>query len=245
MRDDEAVETRRDNRRSKRGVTGRESFAWGKAHRKILDRLLQPACVNGDEKAFELWKRRVADGHGHRRCLGFEGREGGLEPAGQIFKRGEKFSTRLLERESVIEHGTLRRKGAGNFVDGLFEIRIVLREGEGGLVIAKRLAQRATSMMYFGDATNRCQVLGSGAEYPFELRLRRVELVNLEECPPERDARGKIPGMDGETGSAGVNRIFIQPGAAVLFGELRKRNRRRILLDPASKLFYAGIVRHG
>jgi hypothetical protein len=30
----------------------------------------------------------------------------------------------------------------------------------------------------------------------------------------------------------------------VLFGELRKRNRRRVLLDPTSKFFNPWIVRH-
>jgi len=30
----------------------------------------------------------------------------------------------------------------------------------------------------------------------------------------------------------------------MLFGELRKRNRRRVLLDPASKFFNPRIIRH-
>ena len=41
------------------------------------------------------------------------------------------------------------------------------------------------------------------------------------------------------------NRFFVVGGAPVLFGELRKSNRRRIPLDPASKFFNPRIFRHG
>ena len=38
--------------------------------------------------------------------------------------------------------------------------------------------------------------------------------------------------------------LFELPGPSILFGELRKRNRCRILLDPPSKFFNPEIVRH-
>jgi hypothetical protein len=47
-----------------------------------------------------------------------------------------------------------------------------------------------------------------------------------------------------ETGPADANRLVVLSGAPMLLGELRKRNRRRILLDPASKFFNPLVVRH-
>jgi hypothetical protein len=41
-----------------------------------------------------------------------------------------------------------------------------------------------------------------------------------------------------QTGPARFNGILETPGAPVFLGQRRKRNRRRIPLDPASKLLY-------
>ena len=41
-----------------------------------------------------------------------------------------------------------------------------------------------------------------------------------------------------------VDRLLVLPGAPVFFGELRKGNRRRILLDAASKVVDSRIVSH-
>src|SRR5437867_8353639 len=50
--------------------------------------------------------------------------------------------------------------------------------------------------------------------------------------------------MDGEAGAAGVDGFVKMSGAAALFGELRERNRRRVLLDPASKVFDSRVFGH-
>jgi hypothetical protein len=42
--------------------------------------------------------------------------------------------------------------------------------------------------------------------------------------------------MNAEAGPAGVNRFLILARSPALFRELRKSNRRRILLDPASQI---------
>ena len=47
-----------------------------------------------------------------------------------------------------------------------------------------------------------------------------------------------------ESCAAHINGSFEIPGTPVLFRELRKRNRRRILLDPASKVFNPGVLGH-
>jgi hypothetical protein len=48
-----------------------------------------------------------------------------------------------------------------------------------------------------------------------------------------------------QTGPADANGVFELAGPAMLLRELRKSNRRRIPLDPASKFFNPQVVRHG
>src|SRR5438874_8616465 len=50
--------------------------------------------------------------------------------------------------------------------------------------------------------------------------------------------------MDGEAGAAGLNGFGELAGAAILLGELRERDRRRVLVDPASKVLDSGVLRH-
>jgi hypothetical protein len=45
-----------------------------------------------------------------------------------------------------------------------------------------------------------------------------------------------------ETAASRVDSFLQLSRTTVLFGELRKRNRRRILLDPSSKAFNSRIV---
>ena len=45
-----------------------------------------------------------------------------------------------------------------------------------------------------------------------------------------------------EPGAADRDRFIVGAGAAALFGELRKSNRRRVRLDPASKFEQSWIV---
>jgi hypothetical protein len=45
--------------------------------------------------------------------------------------------------------------------------------------------------------------------------------------------------MDVESCAADVHGFLEHRRAAVLFGELRESNRRRVLLDPSSKIFEA------
>jgi hypothetical protein len=50
--------------------------------------------------------------------------------------------------------------------------------------------------------------------------------------------------MDQQAGATDVDRVLPATGAPVFFGKLRKRNRRRILVDPASKFFNPRVVGH-
>ena len=116
---------------------------------------------------------------------------------------------------------------------------------EGGSVEPERLAQRPAAMVDLCNSADRRQVFRRGFKNVFQLAERGVEVVHLEQRATERHASGKITGMDCEPGSAGFDRVFVAARPPVLFGELRKRNRRRVFYDPASEFFYAGIVGHG
>ena len=50
--------------------------------------------------------------------------------------------------------------------------------------------------------------------------------------------------MLGQPGARDANRLFELSGTPMFLGKLRKRNRRRILEDPASKIFNPLAVRH-
>jgi hypothetical protein len=50
--------------------------------------------------------------------------------------------------------------------------------------------------------------------------------------------------MDGQPCAADLDSLCKLPGAPVFLGELRKSNRRRVLLDPAPQVFDARIVGH-
>ena len=99
-------------------------------------------------------------------------------------------------------------------------------------------------MMDLRGAADRRKVLGRALEHNAQLLERVVGLVQLDERASERDASGEIAGMNGEAGAAHLDRFFVAAGAPAFFGELRKRNRRRILLDPASKIVNPLILGH-
>jgi hypothetical protein len=50
--------------------------------------------------------------------------------------------------------------------------------------------------------------------------------------------------MNRQAARTHVDRFLMLAGAAKFLRELRKRNRRRVLLDPASKIFDPWIVCH-
>ena len=98
--------------------------------------------------------------------------------------------------------------------DGLLEIGIVARERERGAVVRQRRGQIAAAVSDLGQAADRGQVLGRAGEHVLQLRLRVVELAELDERAAERHARGQIAGMKREAGAAGVDRFLVLPGAA-------------------------------
>ncbi len=78
----------------------------------------------------------------------------------QVLERRQKLGTGLLEREAVVDQRPCRGNRAGNFVDRLFEIGIVLGEGERALVKPERFAELTAAMVDLRDAANGRQILG-------------------------------------------------------------------------------------
>ena len=89
---------------------------------------------------------------------------------------------------------------------------------------------------------NGSQIVGRRFDHVLEFSRGFVEASHFDQRAPERHPRGQIGRMLVETGPGDFDGLFVLAGAAVLFGELRKRNRRRVLLDPASKFFNPRIV---
>src|SRR5439155_16382712 len=115
---------------------------------------------------------------------------------------------------------------------------------ERGFVLLERFRQLAAPVMDFREAADRGEILWRGAKHERQLLARRIVLVRFDEGASERDARGEVRRVPLQAGAAGVDGVLIAAGAPVLLGERRKRNRRRVRLDPASKFFNPWIVRH-
>jgi hypothetical protein len=100
----------------------------------------------------------------------------------------------------------------------------------------------ATTLFDIGQLANCAEVVGSGLEDVIELVDRFVIPPHFEQRTAKRDSSGEISRVLRETIPTDANGVLELARTPMLFGELRKRNRRRILLDPASKFFNARVV---
>jgi hypothetical protein len=98
--------------------------------------------------------------------------------------------------------------------------------------------------MDLGELANRDKVFRRGVEDTKKLGARFLQPIELEERPAQCDACRQVGGMLRKARLAHTNGFCEVPCPPVLLGKLRKSNRRRILLDPASKIFNPGVVGH-
>ncbi len=63
------------------------------------------------------------------------------------------------------------------------------RASQGGAVLFQRLRERSAAMENFGEAPDGREVLRRAREHEFELGLCLVQVIELDECASERDAR--------------------------------------------------------
>jgi hypothetical protein len=99
--------------------------------------------------------------------------------------------------------------------------------------------------MNFSDASDRAEMFRRRVEHGGQFREGVVKLAEIEKGAPERGAGGQVFGVKCQTGAADTDRLLCATGAAKLLGEGRKRERRRILVDPASQVIDPRAVRHG
>src|SRR5687768_10132770 len=150
--------------------------------------------------------------------------------------RRQELCGRLFERHPISDGRPLRCEGTRELTDGLLEVRIVSRQPERGLIEPQRLIKLSETVMNFREAANCRQVFRGASENYCELGACTLEVVDFDEGTPERHAGGQITGMNRKPGAARCDRLLIIARSPIFLGKLRKRNRRRILLDPASKL---------
>jgi len=98
--------------------------------------------------------------------------------------------------------------------------------------------------MDFSQTPNCRQILWRLMKHVLQLALSFVELPDLQERAAQRDARRKIFRMNLEPAPTDVHRVVVSAGAPILLRKLRKRNRRRILLNPTSQITNSGVIRH-
>ena len=108
-----------------------------------------------------------------------------------------------------------------------------------------RRSRRTPTLFDVGKLPNGGQVVGGRLQDILELGGRFVVPRHLQEGAAERDTGREIRGVLRQTGPADANGVFELAGPPMLLRELRKSNRRRILLNPASKFFNPRVVRHG
>ena len=169
----------------------------------------------------------------------------GESPGGGGRYDTESSSSHLLEGKAVGRlRPFLRRQLPREVADRLLEIGIVARQVQRGPVLRERLDKCAAAVMNAGEAANGGKIFGCALDHHLQLPLGVVVLSELDERPSQRHAGRQVAGMKGQSGAADLDGFGVLPCPPVLLGELRERDRRRILLDPASKVFDAGVVGH-
>ena len=170
---------------------------------------------------------------------------------GAPLARGLELRQQRIEVEQVLDHrGRRSRRRRLRFdrlldrLNGAGQIRIVLRQLQCATVVHQRFAHQAAPLIDLGQGANRGEVAGGRIEDECQLGEGVVKFIELDERAAERHPRRQVVRMMNEAGAADADRFFVRAGAPALFSELRKNNRRRVRLDPASKLENAWLVCH-
>jgi hypothetical protein len=118
----------------------------------------------------------------------------------------------------------------------LLAIRLT-RSGSAPLLAIRLTRSGSAPLLDISKLADRREIVWSCFEDVLELHDCLVVASHFEQGATERDASGEIGGMLRQTGPAHSNGFVELACTSMLFCELRKGNRRRILLDPASKFF--------
>ena len=98
--------------------------------------------------------------------------------------------------------------------------------------------------MNVGKRTDRGEVVGGNLQHRLELGARFVEVLELYQRAPERDLRRQVPRMPLQPIAADLHGFDVVADPAVLLGQLRKRDRRGVLVHPPAQLVDPPILAH-
>src|SRR5262249_40957895 len=145
----------------------------------------------------------------------------------------------LLERCHDSAHPDLLarlRQDFGELLDPTFQFGITGSQPKRRLVLRERVRYVVTTTVDVAHRAKGCEICRRTVQNSLQLLFGFVELTKMEQGSTERDASGEVTGMSVEAVAADVDGFLMAAEPPALFGELRKRNRRRIFFDPASKV---------
>jgi hypothetical protein len=88
------------------------------------------------------------------------------------------------------------------------------------------------------------EIVWRGTDDVLELGGGFIGPSQFEQSPAERHPRREVSRMVRQPRGRDIYRLFVLAHAAMFFRELSKGDGRRVLLDPASQVFDATVVRH-
>ena len=95
-------------------------------------------------------------------------------------------------------------------------------------------------MRDFGQAPHRGEVFRRLGDYELEFLAGRWQAGEVEQGAAEGDPGRQVTRVPGQAFLTDPHRLFGLAGAAVLFGQLREGNGRRVTLDPAAQFVDTG-----
>ncbi len=157
----------------------------------------------------------------------------------------QELALHLVERKPVGGGRRLPRLHlASELRDGLLEIGIVTRERQRRAVLRQRFGKRSAPVVDLGQPADGGEIFRRALQDEIEGGLRLVELIQLDQGAPERDAGGQVSGVNREAGPADLDRFLMLSSAPAFLGELGEGDRRRILVDPAPQIVNSVVVGH-
>ena len=121
---------------------------------------------------------------------------------------------------------------------------VLPRRGPRWILAGTPMRRLLRALMDLGKLSYSDEIVGRGVEHAKKLGARILEATQFKESATERNPRRQIRRMLGEAGLADSDSLFAVARPPVLLCKLRKSNRRRILLDPASKVPDSRVIRH-
>jgi hypothetical protein len=100
------------------------------------------------------------------------------------------------------------------------------------------------SLMDLGELADSDQIVRRGVEHSKEFGARLLVPTEFKQGAAQCHPGGHVGGMLGQPGLADPDSFLAVASPSILFRKLRKSNRRRILLNPASKIPNPRVIRH-